>query len=73
MCLPKNVEAEAGGKFDEPPPSAEYQTLAAFLHHLGRFLQFSEQAEQTAGVTTRQYQALPAIKGFPNRDRITIG
>jgi DNA-binding MarR family transcriptional regulator len=27
---------------------------------------------QTAGVTTRQYEALLAIKGFPNRDRVTI-
>ena len=72
MYLPKNVEAEVGGKFDEPSASSEYQTLAAFLRHLGRFLQFSEQAAQTAGVTTSQYQALLAIQGFPNRDRVTI-
>ena len=51
---------------------AEYQTLAAFRYHLRRFLQFSEQAAQTAGLTPRQYQALLAIKGFPNRDRVTI-
>jgi hypothetical protein len=51
---------------------AEYQTLAGFRYHLRRFLQFSEQAAQTAGLTPRQYQALLAIKGFPNRDRVTI-
>jgi hypothetical protein len=42
---------------------AEYQTL--FRYHLRRFLQFSEQAAQIAGLTTRQYQALLAIKGIP--------
>jgi DNA-binding MarR family transcriptional regulator len=52
--------------------TAEYQTLAAFRYHLRRFFQFSEQAAQTAGLTPRQYQALLAIKGFPNRDRVTI-
>jgi DNA-binding MarR family transcriptional regulator len=51
---------------------AEYQTLAAFRYHLRRFLQFSEQAAQIAGLTPRQYQALLAIKGFPNRDRVTV-
>lgn len=72
MCLRNKVEADGVWKFDELRPSAEYQTLAAFFHHLGRFLQFSKQAAHTAGLTTRQYQALLAIKGFPNRDRVTI-
>jgi DNA-binding MarR family transcriptional regulator len=52
---------------------AEYRLLAAFRYHLRRFLRFSEEAAQTAGLTPRQYQALLAIKGFPQRERVTIG
>jgi DNA-binding MarR family transcriptional regulator len=52
---------------------AQYEKLAAFRYHLRQFLYFSELAAQDAGLTPRQYQALLAIKGFPNRERITIG
>jgi DNA-binding MarR family transcriptional regulator len=52
---------------------AEYGLLAAFRYHLRRFLQFSEEAAQAAGLTPRQYQALLAIKGFPQRERVIIG
>jgi DNA-binding MarR family transcriptional regulator len=52
---------------------SEYQTLAAFRYHLRRFLQFSEEAAQAAGLTPRQYQALLAIKGSTQRERLTIG
>jgi DNA-binding MarR family transcriptional regulator len=52
---------------------AEYGLLAAFRYRLRRFLQFSEEAAQAAGLTPRHYQALLAIKGFPQRERVTIG
>jgi DNA-binding MarR family transcriptional regulator len=52
---------------------AQYETLAAFRYQLRQFLYFSEQAAQNAGLTPRQHQALLAIKGFPNRESITIG
>jgi DNA-binding MarR family transcriptional regulator len=52
---------------------ADYEVLAAFRYHLRQFLRFSEEAAQRAGVTPRQHQALLAIKGFPNRARVTIG
>src|SRR6266436_259208 len=52
---------------------AQYEMLAAFRYQLRQFLHFSEQAAQKAGLTLRQHQALLAIKGFPNRERITIG
>lgn len=51
----------------------QYEMLAAFRYHLRQFLHFSELAAQHAGLTPRQHQALLAIKGFPERDRITIG
>lgn len=52
---------------------AEYQLLAAFRYALRRFLHFSEDAARAAGVEPQQHQALLAIKGFPERERVTIG
>ena len=52
---------------------AQYETLAAFRHALRKFLHFSEQAAQAGGITPQQHQALLAIKGFPGRDRVTVG
>jgi DNA-binding MarR family transcriptional regulator len=51
----------------------QYETLAAFRYALRRFIHFSETAAQTAGITPQQHQALLAIKGFPGRDRVTVG
>lgn len=52
---------------------ARYETLAGFRYALRRFLRFSENAAQSAGLTPQQHQAMLAIKGYPGRDRITIG
>lgn len=52
---------------------AEYETLASFRYALRKFLRFSEERAAAAGLTPQQHQALLAIKGFPERDRITIG
>ena len=52
---------------------AEYQLLAAFRYALRQFLHFSEQSARAVGVEPQQHQALLAIKGFPERDRMTIG
>jgi len=52
---------------------SEYETLAALRYALRQFLGFSEQAAQRAGLTPQQHQALLAIKGFPERDRVTVG
>src|ERR1700729_2907500 len=52
---------------------SEYETLAAFRYALRQFLRFSEAAAQEAGITAQQHQALLAIKGFPRRDRVTVG
>ncbi len=52
---------------------AQYETLASFRYILRRFIHFSEEAAQTAGVTPQQHQALLAIKGFPGRDHVTVG
>lgn len=52
---------------------AEYETLASFRYALRKFLRFSEERALSSGLTPQQHQALLAIKGFPDRDRITIG
>lgn len=51
----------------------QYETLAAFRYSLRKFTHFSESAAQAAGVTPQQHQALLAIKGFPDRDCVTVG
>lgn len=52
---------------------AQYEALAEFRYRLRQFIHFSEGAAQAAGLTPQQHQVLLAIKGFPRRDRITIG
>ena len=52
---------------------AEYEILAEFRYTLRRFLRFSEMAASEAGLTPQQHQALLAIKGFPGREKITVG
>jgi DNA-binding MarR family transcriptional regulator len=52
---------------------AEYQLLAAFRYALRQFLHFSEVSARAIGIEPQQHQALLAIKGYPERDRITIG
>ena len=56
-----------------PLTKADYETLAALRYDIRRFLRFSEEGARAAGLTPRQYQALLAIKGFPQRERVTIG
>lgn len=52
---------------------AQYEMLAAFRFALRQFLKFSEDAAHAAGITPQQHQALLAIKGYPGRDRVTVG
>ncbi len=51
----------------------EFEILAEFRYTLRRFLRFSESAASEVGLTPQQHQALLAIKGFPGREKITIG
>ena len=51
----------------------QYELLASFRYALRRFLHFSETAALAAGITPQHHQALLGIKGFPGRDRATVG
>jgi len=44
---------------------SDYQALAEFRYQIRRFLHFSEQVIQHAGLERGQYQLLLAIKGMP--------
>jgi len=44
---------------------ADYRALAEFRHQIRKFLHFSEQAVQAAGLERGQYQLMLAIKGMP--------
>jgi DNA-binding MarR family transcriptional regulator len=60
-----------------PTPSAvtktEYELLAAFRYALRLFFRFSEDAARKVGLSPRQYQAMLAIMGLPERDKLTLG
>ena len=72
MSLQENVR-------DLVPPAqpgltlAEYQALSEFRHSIRCFLEFSQKAAQAVGLTSRQHQALLAIKGYPGGGRVTVG
>ncbi|HEY4397997.1 MAG TPA: MarR family transcriptional regulator [Acidimicrobiia bacterium] len=52
---------------------ADYQRLLEFRTGLRRFLRWSEEQAQAAGVSPAQHQLLLAIRGHPDRRGPTIG
>lgn len=50
----------------------EYELLATFRYMLRQFLHFSEEAARAIDLQPQQHQALLMIKGFPDRDWVTI-
>jgi DNA-binding MarR family transcriptional regulator len=51
---------------------ADYQALAEFRYQIRKFLHFSEQAVQAAGLERGQYQLMLAVKGMPDGVRPRI-
>lgn len=52
---------------------ADYERLAEFRYLLRRFLKFSEDAADGAGLAAQQHQTLLAVKGYPGREQVTMG
>ena len=50
-----------------------YERLASLRHTLQQFLRFSQEAAEGAGLTSRQHQALLAIKGHAGREPVSVG
>ncbi|OCJ12933.1 MarR family transcriptional regulator [Rhizobium sp. AC44/96] len=60
-------------KTDAELSHADYQALSNLRFTLRRFMDFSASAAQEAGLPPQQHQALLAIKGHPDRERMTVG
>ncbi len=52
--------------------TADFVRLASFRYALRRFLRFSESAARGAGLTGQHYQALLALRGSPEGERMAI-
>ena len=50
----------------------DYRALAEFRYQITRYLAFSDRAAETAGLRSRQYQLLLALKGLPEGMEATI-
>lgn len=53
--------------------AVDYKALAQFRYRLRLFLAFSDMKAKNAGVTSQQYQALLAIKGFSSEAPMVVG
>jgi DNA-binding MarR family transcriptional regulator len=51
---------------------ADYEALAAFRYELRRFLNFSERAAKSLGMSPQQHQALLAMRAAPGKT-LTVG
>lgn len=58
---------------DRAMEKINYETLAEFRYTLRRFLRQAELNARKVGLTPQQYQGLLALKGFPDRNYVTIG
>jgi DNA-binding MarR family transcriptional regulator len=52
---------------------SDYRKLADFRHAIRVFLEFSEQAARSAGITPQQHQALLAIRGMNPPEAANLG
>ena len=56
-----------------PLRDSEYRQLADFRYAIRTFLEFSEQAARSAGLTPQQHQALLAIRGVTGEGGANLG
>ncbi len=52
---------------------SDYRALVEFRYHIGRYLDFSDEAARASGIEPRQYQLLLAIRGLPKTVEPTVG
>lgn len=67
------TEGTAGRTRRRKLERSDYQALSEFRYLLRCFLEFSQDAARKGGLTTRQHQALLAIKGFAEDRPVAIG
>jgi len=56
-----------------PMTQRQYRAMAQFRYELRRFLRRSEELARRVGLTPLQYQLLLQIRGYPDRERATVG
>lgn len=56
-----------------PLTKEDFEALARFRFGIRRYLRFSEEIVRKLGLTPQQYQAMLALKGFPDREWATMG
>ena len=62
-----------GNRYSRSAKQSDYRALAEFRYHIGRYLDFSDQAARAGGIEPRQYQLLLAIRGLPDGMEPTVG
>jgi DNA-binding MarR family transcriptional regulator len=73
MSHPNRVPSPDPPAAPARPDRQDYRTLSEFRYLIRCFLEFSQVAAAASGLTSRQHQALLAIKGFPRDAEPTIG
>jgi DNA-binding MarR family transcriptional regulator len=73
MAAMKKPAKTAPGAGKRRPTQADYEALSQFRYLIRCFLEFSQNAARTAGLTPRHHQALLAIRGYPDGKSVTIG
>jgi DNA-binding MarR family transcriptional regulator len=63
----------ASDRSSKPMTLRQYRALADFRYELRRFLRYSEELARRHGITPLQYQLLLQVKGYPGRERATVG
>jgi DNA-binding MarR family transcriptional regulator len=73
MAAMKKPAKRASSGAKRRPTQADYEALSQFRYLIRCFLEFSQNAARTAGLTPRHHQALLAIRGYPEGERVAIG
>jgi len=69
----KRHVTRAAARTTDRDGAVDYAALARFRYELRRFRAFSEAAANESGLTARQHQALLAIRGFSEREPVSVG
>ena len=73
MAAMKKPAKKAPNSGKRHPSQADYEALSEFRYLIRCFLEFSQNAARTAGLTPRQHQALLALRGYPGGGPVAIG
>jgi DNA-binding MarR family transcriptional regulator len=73
MAAMKKPAKKASNSGKRRPSQADYEALSEFRYLIRCFLEFSQNAARTAGLTPRQHQALLALRGYPGGGPVAIG